>query len=107
MFPSPHPNRDGETRASQEQKGRLLDAPHIQGVVFLVEGHGPLFGVEDGFQSERCGWADGTNPEGFTEPLPKRRLGLARTHHVFLEKGSRQQFLDILNEVVGVVISKG
>ena len=51
---------------AQEQKGRLLDAPHIQGVVFLVEGHGPLFGVEDSFQSERCGWADGTNPEGFT-----------------------------------------
>ena len=38
--------------AQQEQKGRLLDAPNIQGVVFLVEGHGPLFGVEDGFQSE-------------------------------------------------------
>ena len=32
----------------EEQKGRLLEAPNLRGVIFLVEGNAPLFGVEDG-----------------------------------------------------------
>lgn len=31
----------------EEQKSRLLEAPGLEGVIYLVEGHGPLFGVSE------------------------------------------------------------
>jgi len=59
----------------EEQKGRLLDAPHIQGVVFLVEGHGPLFGVEDGVQSPARGFGQRLGPR-----LSEKALSSSATH---------------------------
>lgn len=46
-----------------EQKGRLLEAPNLRGVIFLVEGNAPLFGVEDGAQSRGRGFGQRLGPK--------------------------------------------
>lgn len=45
-----------------EQKGRLLEAPNLRGVIFLVEGNAPLFGVEDGAPKSSRGFGQRLGP---------------------------------------------
>ncbi|CAE8740585.1 unnamed protein product, partial [Polarella glacialis] len=49
-----------------EQKSRLLEAPGLDGVIYLVEGPGPLFGVAE--QSEGAG-ASPRSQRGFGQRL--------------------------------------
>ncbi|CAK9044012.1 unnamed protein product [Durusdinium trenchii] len=55
----------------EEQKGRLLEAPNLEGVIFLIEGSGALFGVEEGPSRST---APGGSGRGFGQRLAGPRL---------------------------------